>query len=72
MTLYYTNQEVITHIWRVLRQVDITEIVVAYNIVFARVAYEDHAKNLNEFCYRLMLIMLQRGTGIISYSEPHT
>ena len=59
-------------IWKALRQGDIAEIVRLYNIALAGVAYEDYGKNRNEFWYRSMFVMLLRGAGIISYSEPHT
>lgn len=59
-------------IWKALRQGDIQEIVRLYNIALAGVAYEDYGKNRNEFWYRSMFVMLLRGAGIISYSEPHT
>ncbi|MBR1438884.1 MAG: AAA family ATPase [Synergistaceae bacterium] len=59
-------------IWKALRQGDITEIVRLYNIAIAGIPYEDYAKNRNEFWYRSLFIMLLRGAGIISYSEPHT
>ena len=59
-------------IWKALRQGDISEIVRLYNTALAGVAYEDYGKNLNEFWYRSMFVMLLRGAGIISYSEPHT
>ncbi len=59
-------------IWKALREGDIAEIVRLYNTALAGVAYEDYEKNLNEFWYRSMFVMLLRGAGIISYSEPHT
>ena len=59
-------------IWKALREGDIPEIVRLYNIALAGVAYEDYGKNVNEFWYRSMFVMLLRGAGIISYSEPHT
>ena len=59
-------------IWKALREGDIPEIVRLYNTALAGVAYEDYGKNLNEFWYRSMFVMLLRGAGIISYSEPHT
>ena len=58
-------------IWKALRQGDISEIVRLYNTALAGVAYDDFP-NRNEFWYRSMFIMLLRGAGIISYSEPHT
>ncbi|MBR0279810.1 MAG: PD-(D/E)XK nuclease domain-containing protein, partial [Synergistaceae bacterium] len=59
-------------IWKALREGDIPEIVRLYNTALAGVAYEDYGKNINEFWYRSMFVMLLRGAGIISYSEPHT
>ena len=59
-------------IWKALREGDIPEIVRLYNTALAGVAYEDYGKNVNEFWYRSMFVMLLRGAGIISYSEPHT
>ena len=59
-------------IWKALREGDIPKIVRLYNIALGGVAYEDYGKNLNEFWYRSMFVMLLRGAGIISYSEPHT
>ena len=59
-------------IWKALRLGDIPEIVRLYNIALAGVAYDDYAKNINEFWYRSMFVMLLRGAGIVSYSEPHT
>ena len=59
-------------IWKALRQGDIPEIVRLYNIAIANIPYDDFPKNRNEFWYRSMFIMLLRGAGIISYSEPHT
>ena len=59
-------------IWKALRQGDIPEIVRLYNTAIAGIPYEDYAKNRNEFWYRSLFIMLLRGAGIISYSEPHT
>ncbi|MBQ3455638.1 MAG: AAA family ATPase, partial [Synergistaceae bacterium] len=59
-------------IWKALREGDISEIVRLYNIALAGVAYDDYGKNVNEFWYRSMFVMLLRGAGIISYSEPHT
>ena len=59
-------------IWKALYQGDILEIVRLYNIAIAGIPYEDYAKNRNEFWYRSLFIMLLRGAGIISYSEPHT
>ncbi|MBQ7193123.1 MAG: AAA family ATPase [Synergistaceae bacterium] len=59
-------------IWKALRQGDIPEIVRLYNIAIAGIPYDDYAKNRNEFWYRSLFIMLLRGAGIISYSEPHT
>ena len=59
-------------IWKVLRQGDIPEIVRLYNIAIANIPYDDYAKNCNEFWYRSLFVMLLRGAGIISYSEPHT
>ena len=59
-------------IWKALRQGDIPEIVRLYNIAIAEIPYDDYAKNCNEFWYRSLFIMLLRGAGIISYSEPHT
>ena len=59
-------------IWKALRQGDIPEIVRLYNIAIANITYDDFPKNRNEFWYRSMFIMLLRGAGIISYSEPHT
>ena len=58
-------------IWKALRHGDIPEIVRLYNTALAGVAYDDFP-NRNEFWYRSMFIMLLRGAGIISYSEPHT
>ena len=55
-----------------MRQGDISEIVRLYNTALSGVAYDDYSKNCNEFWYRSMFIMLLRGAGIISYSEPHT
>ena len=60
------------HIWKALRQGDIPEIIRLYNTALAGVAYDDFTKNCNEFWYRSMFVMLLRGAGIISYSEPHT
>ena len=59
-------------IWKALRQGNISEIVRFYNTALAGIAYDDYGKNLNEFWYRSMFVMLLRGAGIISYSEPHT
>ena len=59
-------------IWKALRQGDIPEIVRLYNTALAGGAYDDFIKNCNEFWYRSMFVMLLRGAGIISYSEPHT
>ena len=59
-------------IWKALRQGDIPEIVRLYNTAIAGIPYKDYAKNRNEFWYRSLFIMLLRGAGIISYSEPHT
>lgn len=59
-------------IWKALRQGDIAEIVRLYNRAIANIAYDDFVSNRNEFWYRSMFIMLLRGAGIISYSEPHT
>ena len=59
-------------IWKALRQGDVPEIVRLYNIAIANVAYDDFNNNRNEFWYRSMFIMLLRGAGIVSYSEPHT
>lgn len=59
-------------IWKALRQGNINEIVRLYNIAIAGIPYEDYTKNRNEFWYRSLFIMLLRGAGIISYSEPHT
>ena len=59
-------------IWKALRQGNIPEIVRLYNIAVAGIAYDDFTKNRNEFWYRSMFVMLLRGAGIISYSEPHT
>lgn len=59
-------------IWKALRQGNITEIVRLYNIAIANIPYDDYAKNRNEFWYRSLFIMLLRGAGITSYSEPHT
>ncbi len=59
-------------IWKALRQSDIDEIVRLYNIAIANIAYDDFTSNRNEFWYRSMFVMLLRGAGIISYSEPHT
>ena len=59
-------------IWKALRQGDIPEIVRLYNIAIANIPYDDYAKNRNEFWYRSLFIMLLRGAGIVSYSEPHT
>ena len=59
-------------IWKALREGDIPEIVRLYNTALGGVAYEDYGKNVNEFWYRSMFVMLLRGAGIISYSEPHT
>jgi hypothetical protein len=59
-------------IWKALRQGDISEIVRLYNIAIANIAYDDFASNRNEYWYRSMFVMLLRGAGIISYSEPHT
>ncbi|MBR4195611.1 MAG: AAA family ATPase [Synergistaceae bacterium] len=66
-------------IWKALREGDIPEIVRLYNIALAGVAYDDYTtpgskerNPRNEFWYRSMFVMLLRGAGIISYSEPHT
>lgn len=59
-------------IWKALRQGDISEIVRLYNIAIANIPYDDYTKNCNEFWYRSLFVMLLRGAGIISYSEPHT
>lgn len=59
-------------IWKSLREGNITEIVRLYNIALAGIPYDDYIKNRNEFWYRSLFIMLLRGAGIISYSEPHT
>ena len=59
-------------IWKALRQGDISEVVRLYNIAIADIPYDDYPKNSNEFWYRPLFIMLLRGAGIISYSEPHT
>lgn len=59
-------------IWKALREGDTPEIMRLYNIALAGVAYEDYGKNVNEFWYRSMFVMLLRGAGIVSYSEPHT
>lgn len=59
-------------IWKALRQGDISEIVRLHNIVIANITYDDFTSNRNEFWYRSMFVMLLRGAGIISYSEPHT
>lgn len=59
-------------IWKALRQGNIPEIVRLYNIAIANIAYDDFTCNRNEFWYRSMFVMLLRGAGIISYSEPHT
>ena len=59
-------------IWKALRQGDVPEIVRLYNIAIAEIPYDDYVLNRNEFWYRSMFIMLLRGAGIISYSEPHT
>ena len=58
-------------IWKALRTGNIPEIVRLYNIALAGVAYDDFP-NRNEFWYCSMFVMLLRGAGIISYSEPHT
>lgn len=59
-------------IWKALRQGDISEIVRLYNTAIASIPYDDFIKNRNEYWYRSMFVMLLRGAGIISYSEPHT
>jgi len=59
-------------IWKALRQGDIPEIVRLYNTALAGVAYDDYSSNRNEYWYRSMFVMLLRGAGIVSYSEPHT
>ena len=59
-------------IWKALREGDISEVVNLYNVALGGIAYDDYSKNRNEFWYRSMLVMLLRGAGIISYSEPHT
>ncbi|MBQ9573735.1 MAG: PD-(D/E)XK nuclease domain-containing protein, partial [Synergistaceae bacterium] len=38
----------------------------------ANIPYEDYFRNKNEFWYRSLFIILLRGAGIVSYSEPHT
>ena len=58
-------------IWKALHQGNISEIVRLYNIAIAEIPYDDY-KDRNEFWYRSLFIMLLRGAGIISYSEPHT
>ena len=61
------------NIWTALEKGDLPEIVRLYNIALAGIAYEDFSRNKrNEFWYRSMFVMLLRGAGIISYSEPHT
>ena len=59
-------------IWKALRKGDIPEIVRLYNTAIACIPYDDFSKNRNEFRYRSLFIMLLRGAGIVSYSEPHT
>ena len=60
-------------IWAALREGNLSEIVKLYNTALAGIAYEDFSRNKrNEFWYRSMFVMLLRGAGIISYSEPHT
>ena len=59
-------------IWKALRKGDIHEILRLYNTALAGIPYEDYAKNRNEYWYRALFIMLLRGAGIVSYSEPHT
>lgn len=60
------------NIWKALREGDIQEVVSLYNTALAGIPYDDFPKNRNEFWYRSMFIMLLRGAGITSYSEPHT
>ena len=59
-------------IWKALREGNISEVVRLYNVALGGIAYDDYSKNRNEFWYRSMFVMLLRGAGIISYSEPHT
>ena len=59
-------------IWAALREGNLSEIVKLYNTALAGIAYDDFSLNKrNEFWYRSMFVMLLRGAGIISYSEPH-
>lgn len=59
-------------IWKALRDGNIAEVIKLYNTALAGIPYDDYFKNKNEFWYRSLFIMLLRGAGIISYSEPHT
>ena len=59
-------------IWKALRDGNIVEVIKLYNTALAGIPYDDYFKNKNEFWYRSLFIMLLRGAGIISYSEPHT
>lgn len=59
-------------IWKALRQGNIHEVVELYNTALAGIPYDDFLSNRNEFWYRSMFVMLLRGAGIISYTEPHT
>ena len=59
-------------IWAALREGNLREIIRLYNMALAGIAYEDFSLNKrNEFWYRSMFVMLLRGAGIVSYSEPH-
>ena len=59
-------------IWKALRVENMSEVINLYNVALSGVAYDDYSLNGNEFWYRSMFVMLLRGAGIISYSEPHT
>lgn len=59
-------------IWKALRDGNIAEVIKLYNTALAGIPYDDYFKNKNEFWYRSLFIMLLRGAGIVSYSEPHT
>ena len=59
-------------IWKALREGDLLEVVRLYNVALSGIPYDDYVRNRNEYWYRSMFVMLLRGAGIISYSEPHT
>ena len=59
-------------IWKALREGNISEMAKLYNTALFGIPYDDYLKNRNEYWYRSMFVMLLRGAGIVSYSEPHT